>query len=320
MKASRLLLIVFVILTLLIGANIAFPKMASRGRAPFTATPGSAAQSTTKSPAGSILSTPTPVVNIDRLTDGYLASLPAAFGAIDVTTLNNEINTGSPFIVDVREPSEVASTGFINGAVNIPLRSLAKSLNKLPGDKAADIVVYCSTGHRGGIAMTTLYMLGFRNTRSLAGGFVAWSAAHMPVQSGAPGTRPAGPAASVDNNVLAILDAYLSNLPPDFGAIMPAELANQMATVKPYIFDMREVSERQTEGAIQGSISIPVRTLVPSIFKLPMDKAVPIVVYSENGHRGAQAMMALQLLGYSHVTSLEGGMTAWNESGLAVNK
>jgi rhodanese-related sulfurtransferase len=53
-----------------------------------------------------------------------------------------------PFILDVRETSEVTKTGKIEGAVNIPVRTLPANLDKLPTDKAAPIVVYCAIGHR----------------------------------------------------------------------------------------------------------------------------------------------------------------------------
>ena len=60
--------------------------------------------------------------------------------------------------------------------IYIPIRSLAKSLDKLPKDKSAAIVVYCAIGHRGGMGMMTLQLLGFTNVKSVAGGFTIFTA------------------------------------------------------------------------------------------------------------------------------------------------
>lgn len=93
-----------------------------------------------------------------------------------------------------------------------------------------------------------------------------------------------------------------------------------MAAAKPFILDVREASEGQANGSIEGSVNIPLRSLAKSLDKLPTDKAAPIVVYCAIGHRGGIGMMALQLLGYTNVKSLASGLTAWTAAGLAVVK
>jgi rhodanese-related sulfurtransferase len=85
-----------------------------------------------------------------------------------------------PFVLDVRETTELADTGIIEGAVNVPLRTLVKSLDKLPKDKTAPIIVYCGVGHRSVIGMMTLHLLGYTQVRSMAGGLNAWKAANLP--------------------------------------------------------------------------------------------------------------------------------------------
>ena len=81
----------------------------------------------------------------------------------------------------MRETSELTANGMIESAVNVPIRTLPKSLDKLPKDKAASIVVYCAIGHRGGIALMALQLMGYTNVKSLSGGFNAWKAANLPV-------------------------------------------------------------------------------------------------------------------------------------------
>jgi rhodanese-related sulfurtransferase len=58
------------------------------------------------------------------------------------------------------------------------------NLAQLPADRAAPIVVMCASGHRGGIVMMYLQMLGYTNVRNLGGGVNAWIGAELPVNAG----------------------------------------------------------------------------------------------------------------------------------------
>jgi phage shock protein E len=64
------------------------------------------------------------------------------------------------FLVDVREPAEVAEGG-VNGAVNIPLGNIATNLEAFK-DKE-HIVVFCRSGNRSGQAKLILEQNGFTN-------------------------------------------------------------------------------------------------------------------------------------------------------------
>ena len=118
----------------------------------------------------------------------------------------------------------------------------------------------------------------------------------------------------------ATLDKYLTALPAGFGGIAPAALNDHIAAAKPFIVDVREASEGQTSGVIEGSVNIPIRTLVSSLGKLPTDKSGAIVTYCAVGHRGAIGMMTLQMLGYTNVKNLVGGFTAWTAANFPVKK
>ncbi len=64
------------------------------------------------------------------------------------------------FLVDVRTPAEFA-TGSAKGAVNIPLDTVARQLNKFKNQK--HIVVFCRSGNRSGQAKSILQQNGFDN-------------------------------------------------------------------------------------------------------------------------------------------------------------
>ena len=83
-------------------------------------------------------------------------------------------------IIDLRTDEEYAG-GYIEGAVHINVTDLFASLGQLPADKAAPIVLTCASGHRGGIGLVALNMIGYTNVRNLGGGMGAWAAAELPV-------------------------------------------------------------------------------------------------------------------------------------------
>ncbi|HNO79014.1 MAG TPA: rhodanese-like domain-containing protein [Phycisphaerae bacterium] len=87
--------------------------------------------------------------------------------------LNDGDETNDPFIISVRAP-EAYALGHIEGAINIPWKTIAQEANlkRIPTDR--DIVVYCYTGHTGGLATTVLNVLGY-NAKNMKFGMVAWT-------------------------------------------------------------------------------------------------------------------------------------------------
>lgn len=261
---------------------------------------------------------PKAALDLPAMLDKYVKGLPDGFAGIKPDALKQQMETAKPFILDVREASELTTAGFIDGAVNIPIRKLTQNLDKLPA-KDAPIVVYCAIGHRGALALTTLQLLGYTNVKSLSGGFNAWNAAKFPVVTGTPAAPVAGTAPTVDKDLFAVLDKYLTSLPDGFSGIKPDAAKEQIAAAKPFILDVREASELTSAGYIEGAVNIPIRALTANLGKLPA-KDAPIIVYCAVGHRGGIALEVLQLLGYTNVKSISGGFNAWVAANLPVVK
>ena len=74
------------------------------------------------------------------------------------------------FLLDVRDPDELADHGRLAGAVGIPLAELRDRLAELPRDRR--IVAYCQKGQRGYLATCLLIGHGFDNVANLRGGFL----------------------------------------------------------------------------------------------------------------------------------------------------
>ena len=250
---------------------------------------------------------PEPELDLEAEVAGYLASLPEGWGVIKVDALNEGLAEEPPFMVDVRQPDEFAG-GFIEGAVNIPLRELAQHLDALPA-MDEPVVVICGSGFRSAIGMSTLQMLGYENALSMAGGMNAWTAAELPVVTEPAAEMAAGEMPDLDADLLAAVDDYLMNvLPEGWGVIKTDGLLEVLVEEPPFLLDVRQPEEFEG-GAIEDAVNIPLRELGDNLGELPTDQ--PIVAICGSGHRSTIAMTALQLLGYE-VKSLAGGMDAYN--------
>lgn len=252
----------------------------------------------------------------------FVSTLPSdqGFYSIKADKLNEMLVETPAFIVDVREPAEIESAGYIAGSVNIPIRDLLKNLDKLPA-KDQKIVVTCASGHRGALGMAALRMLGYTDVVNLNGGVNGWIKAQFPVEAGLPVASEAISTPDVDAARLITLDAYLSALPEGFNTVKPADLNTELASgTIPFILDVRSQAEWDADGHIEGAVLVQVTDLPANLAQLPTDKAAPIVVLCKSGHRGAIAMMYLNLLGYTNVRNLGSGMNAWIAAELPVVK
>ena len=92
-----------------------------------------------------------------------------------------KIQNSNHVIIDVREESEVAFSGLIRNAVNIPRGVIEFKLkpnsldNPIHIDSATDILLYCAAGFRSALAAKALEDAGFENVYNI-GGFGEWIA------------------------------------------------------------------------------------------------------------------------------------------------
>ncbi|GAB2747347.1 hypothetical protein GCM10027019_28070 [Melaminivora jejuensis] len=90
---------------------------------------------------------------------------------------------GADVLIDVREPDEYRQ-GHLPGAVNMPRGLLEFQLSSHPACQNAElnVLLYCKTSGRAALAACAMHDMGYRNVRSIAGGYDAWVAAGQPVQ------------------------------------------------------------------------------------------------------------------------------------------
>ena len=102
------------------------------------------------------------------------ASIAPTISAGTLHDLINDADTSNdPQILSVRA-SSIYAVGHIPGAINIPWKEVAQEENLKKLDPSRDIVVYCYTGHTGGIATTALRLLGYK-TVNLKHGMCDWT-------------------------------------------------------------------------------------------------------------------------------------------------
>ena len=101
-----------------------------------------------------------------------------------------------------------------------------------------------------------------------------------------------------------------------------AEVAALAAGAEPpLLLDVREADEYGGElGHIPGSRLLPLKALAERAGELEAWKTRPIVAICRAGVRSSTAAALLTSLGFERVSNLKGGMLAWNDEGLPVER
>ena len=116
------------------------------------------------------------------------------------------------------------------------------------------------------------------------------------------------PAAPANDNV------DLSTLPVDLTVQQVADIMNNPNVV---LIDVREQSEYNA-GHIPNITLIPLGTLPNRTNEIPKDKFVVMTCHS--GNRSSQATNFLRQKGFTNVHNMLGGIAAWQQAGLPVEK
>ncbi len=104
---------------------------------------------------------------------------------------------------------------------------------------------------------------------------------------------------------------------------IPASVLSDMMAREspPLVIDVREPSEFDGElGHIAGATSIPLGTLAGRAAELGDSSDGAVVVVCRSGVRSTTAAAILTSLGFEDVSNLKGGMLAWHDLGLPVQR
>jgi len=84
-------------------------------------------------------------------------------------------------MIDVREDGEW-QRGRARGAMHLGKGIIERDIEKTVPDHDADIVLYCGGGFRSALAADALQQMGYRNVRSMDGGWRRWTELGYPVE------------------------------------------------------------------------------------------------------------------------------------------
>ncbi len=93
----------------------------------------------------------------------------------------HEVGCGAATLIDVRE-KEDWSAAHAKGAKHISRGEVELEIEEQIPDLDQRIICYCGGGSRSALVAESLQKMGYRNVRSMAGGFRAWKAAGLPVE------------------------------------------------------------------------------------------------------------------------------------------
>ena len=89
--------------------------------------------------------------------------------------------SGNAVIVDVREKDEWDEE-HIPDAVHMSRGTIELDIEEKIPDLNQTIITHCGGGGRSALAAESLQKIGYKNVRSMAGGFKAWKATGLPTE------------------------------------------------------------------------------------------------------------------------------------------
>ena len=85
------------------------------------------------------------------------------------------------------------------------------------------------------------------------------------------------------------------------------------------VLDVREAAEYE-KGHVLAARNIPLGELEARSAELEKHKAKPVIVACDDGNRSGRAATALRKRGFEQVFTLSGGIGAWRQAGLPLEK
>ena len=132
----------------------------------------------------------------------------------------------------------------------------------------------------------------------------------------------------VRNNLLLFVVALVSGgmllwplVRRSFGgpSVSPAEATQLINRQDALVIDVREPAEFAA-GHLLGAKNLPLARLASPGADVAKRKDRPVIVYCDGSDRAGKAASALKKLGFARVLNLAGGIKAWQDAGLPVEK
>jgi rhodanese-related sulfurtransferase len=103
------------------------------------------------------------------------------------------------------------------------------------------------------------------------------------------------------------------------GGVEPTEAVLLINREKAVLIDVCEPAE-YAQGHAMGSKNIPLGQLETQLPLVVKNKSLPVILVCQVGGRASRAASQAKKLGYERAQSLSGGLKAWREASLPVEK
>ena len=103
------------------------------------------------------------------------------------------------------------------------------------------------------------------------------------------------------------------------GGLSAAQAVQMINHEKALVIDVCGVAE-YAAGHIKGAKNVPLDQLQERLPQVAKNKAVPVIMVCAHGARAARAAGIAQRLGYAKAQVLSGGLKAWREANMPVEK
>ena len=103
------------------------------------------------------------------------------------------------------------------------------------------------------------------------------------------------------------------------GGLKPTDAVQLMNREKAVVIDVCAGAEFAA-GHVVGARNIPLADLEAKLPAAVKNKALPVILVCASGVRSGRAVAIAKKLGYDRAQSLEGGMRAWRDASLPVEK
>lgn len=90
-----------------------------------------------------------------------------------------KLKSGEAVMIDVRDKDEW-DEGHIPDAMHLSRGTVELDIEEKVPDLNAMVICHCGGGGRSALAAESLQKMGYKNVRSMAGGFKAWKAVGLP--------------------------------------------------------------------------------------------------------------------------------------------
>jgi rhodanese-related sulfurtransferase len=220
-------------------------------------------------------------------------------------------------IVDSRTPEEY-HRGCIPGAWSVPGGELVLRIGELVARPDQTIVVHCGGRTRSYIGAESLRRMGLPNPIiALENGTMGWQLAGLELERGAerwaPAPSPRSRAAAAEVASRVARSDGLRGVTADQLKNMQARRADENL----YVFDVR-TTEEYAAGHPAGAVWAPGGQAVQAIDDYLAVRGAQIVFVCDDGSRAALTAAWYGRLGFRKVAYLEGGISAWQAAGGAL--